>query len=513
MSRGVTKVSTLDHPDLHVTYGQAQVEPRELYQVTGLGPQGSLGIWNGDIHTLRSALLERMYFCKVGQGFEPAPLVQRGYVDSVLREFHGLLVKRFSATPFTTDEVVDTYKGRKKSIYERAQENLRMYGLKRKHATSVAFVKVEKVKLSGAPRVIQPRKPEYNLMLGKYIKVVEHRLYRRIAKIFGDGPTVMKGYTVVDVARICRAKWDSFRQPVALGLDATKFDMHVGPAMLGWEHSIYNAIFQSEELRRLLEWQMNNRGLAFAPDGKLRYKVRGKRFSGDMNTALGNCIIMCGLVWTYAKLRGVDIKLVNNGDDCVVFMEREDLDKFTQGLDEWFLTMGFRMVAEPPAFEFEHLEFCQMHPIMGADGWIMVRNLSAALVKDCLVTTKFDGDGLQKWLYAVGECGLSLCSGIPVMQAFYEAMMRNGVKNDGISNSVQFSGSGLRMMRYTESCTIRSISPRSRLSVYNAWGVTPDEQIALEEHFNSWTLDLDCGVLDIETIHHEPLFDGLRLSW
>lgn len=66
---------------------------------------------------------------------------------------------------------------------------------------------------------------------------------------------------------------------------------------LKWEHSIYNAMFRSDELAELLGWQLTNKGFARTTDGLIKYEVKGCRMSGDMNTALGNCMIMCALVY------------------------------------------------------------------------------------------------------------------------------------------------------------------------------------------------------------------------
>lgn len=507
----MSRKSELQHPGLRVTKGQAGCPPRVITQITGLGPDSHLGIFNGDIDTLSCALLERMYYCKVGDTFLPAPEPDVNHVFAGLRDFRKKLVHRMVSTPYTIEEVVDTYKGRKRTIYQQASESLNNTGLKRGHAISDCFVKVEKGNTSKAPRCIQPRRPEYNLVLGKYIKKIEHRMYRRIAQIYGDGPTVMKGYTVQDVARIMRGKWDSFSDPVAVGLDAVKFDMHVSAAMLEWEHSIYKAVTaDTRELNKLLRWQMFNKGRGRCVDGKLTYTVKGKRFSGDMNTALGNCIIMCGLVYTYLKEKGMHGKLVNNGDDCVVFMERGDLKGFVEGLDDWFYSYGFRMTTEDPVFDFEKIEFCQMRPVPGPHGWVMVRNIQAALVKDCLCTIDLDGASARKWMYAVGECGLALTSGIPIMQEFYLALMRNGDKSSNITQSLQFQSSGLRHMRGELDAKVSTISAESRRSVYVAWGITPDEQIALEEHFRNWTFDPTPGDINVS---QPPIFHGISLSW
>jgi hypothetical protein len=500
VSRGVTVRSTLSHPHLQVTRCQALSKDRVLYQITGVTPRRTLGIFNANIDTLECSLLERVYFCKVDGQFVAAPSVNVIHVEHELRDFRNALLSRSrNVTPFTIDEVVDTYRGRKRTLYENARRDLEASGLSRKHAQSICFVKVEKGNTAKAPRAIQPRKPVYNLVVGKYIKAIEHRMYRWIGGVFGDGPTVMKGYNVQQVARIIEGKWKSFNKPVAIGLDATKFDMHVSPAILGWEHGIYKRIFSTyPELKELLDWQMNNRGSGYCPDGKLTYKVRGKRFSGDMNTALGNCLIMCAMVWAYAKSRGVSVKLVNNGDDCVVFMEEVDVNTFSAGLDEWFLKMGFRMTIETPVYELSKIEFCQMRPIYTANGITMVRNIPTALEKDsCCVIDITQQQVARTWMAAVGEGGISLCRGVPIMQSFYRAYVRNGSNPGKMRNSPQFV-TGMSMMAHGLEGENEVITDEARLSVFTAWGITPDEQIVIENHYEKWAYD--GGAVDIEDV-------------
>lgn len=479
---------------------------REITKITGLAPQGSLGVFNPDLNTLATALLERMYYCKVDGIFLKAPEPSKRTVVVTLLEFKARLMRNSNrVTALTLEEVVETYSGRKKTIYANALQDIQRRGLCRKDAFSAAFVKVEKGNTSKAPRCIQPRKPTYNLTLGKYIKPLEHRIYKWIAKVFGDGPTVMKGYNVDQVARIARGKWDSFEHPVAVGLDATKFDMHVSAEMLSWEHGIYLDVYnQNSELRQLLRWQMYNKGGGFCDDGKLRYSVKGKRFSGDMNTALGNCLIMCAMIWAYAEERGVHVKLINNGDDCVVFMEAASLPQFQRGLKEWFLELGFRMTVETAVEDFQKMEFCQMRPIRCNAGWTMVRNIQTALIKDTLCTLPLTGEvGLRKWMYSVGQCGLALCGGIPVMQSFYEAYVREGIDDKGkIEKAVQ-SQSGMRMLARGLDTRDRRIMPESRLDVFLAWGITPDEQLAMEDYFLNWTFDYAPTDIVDEPIHYQ----------
>ncbi len=453
-----------------------------------------------------------MYFCKVGKEFVPAPAVDQPHVFRTLRLFKQALLKNSRRVfPLSLEEVVATYKGRKRSIYSNALLKLQLYGLKPSDAHSMSFVKVEKCKLTGAPRCIQPRKPAYNLSLGQYIKPLEHRIYRWIAKVFGDGPTVMKGYDVCKVARIMRGKWDSFYHPVALGLDATKFDMHVSAAMLRWEHSVYKDVFRNpKDLAYMLRMQVDNFGRGYTPDGKLKYRVTGKRFSGDMNTALGNCLIMCAMIWELARSKGIHVKLVNNGDDCVVFMEQEDLEAFMQGLPEYFLGLGFRMTIEEPVFEFQRIEFCQSRPIRGAHGWTMVRNIRRSLEKDTMCCLDISKEkACRKWLSAVGECGLALCSGVPIMQSFYGAYLRNGGSGYEAMAASQQMASGMRYSRGQLVSKASDISSQARYDVYRAWGITPDEQMCLERYFDSWVYEhAPSDIIDVPN-----LIDVVCTTW
>lgn len=430
-----------------------------------------------------------MYYTQVDGGFEPAPFVERETFFQRMHDFRSNLLKyvKFSS-PALPHEIVAMYKGRKKAIYENAMNDLHVYGVTRKDSLSLAFVKVEKGNPSKAPRCIQPRRPVYNLALARYIKPIEHPMYKAIKKAFAvDSPVVAKGYNLRQIAEIIQHKWRQFRDPVGLGIDAHRFDAHCSPEAIEWEHSIYNCMYPGTELQKLLKWQLYNIGAGYCYDGKLRYKVKGKRFSGDMNTGLGNVIIMTGLVFSYAKSRGIKIDLINNGDDCVVFMENCDYSKFVNGFKEWSLDMGYRMTVEPPVKHLAKVEFCQMHPIRLADGIIMVRNIHTSTSKDALSTLNLTNAKLRaKWFAAVGECGSYVTGGVPIVNEFYQTYVRwGGGTHSNITRSPQFQSSGFfHLSQGVETLQIPPI-PETRHDVFLAWGITPDEQLVLEDYYRT----------------------------
>ncbi len=472
-------------------HARAVPRPRRLYSIKELSANRALRVNNADIDTLECALLERMYYCKVGDTFAAPPTVDKEQFTARLATFRKLLLSNVrKPTMMTYEEVISTYTGRRKTIYLNALNKLTQIGLSRSDAHSIAFVKMELVDPAKAPRCIQPRRPEYNLELGRFIKAVEHKIYDGIRRTFGDGPTVMKGFNVSQIGRIARAKWRSFTDPVAVGLDATKFDMHVSEVALQWEHEIYLELFgHHPRLKRLLSWQMRNKGAGYCKDGSLKYSVKGRRFSGDMNTGLGNCLLMCAMVYAYAESRGVRVKLLNNGDDCVVLMERKEYEQFITGLDSWFLEMGFRMVAEAPVYRLHEIEFCQMHPIEIGEECRMVRNIPATLRKDTLTVHPLTNrKHREKWCTAVGFGGLALTGGVPIMQDFYQMFQRLGCgRQSRIADDPTFA-TGLRLMSKGMKEHYREPTAWARVQVFEAWGISPDEQRAIEEHYRTFQL-------------------------
>jgi hypothetical protein len=399
------------------------------------------------------------------------------------------------------EQVVSCYTGAKRALYERARVSLARRPLHAKDAELTSFVKFEKQDVRKAPRVINPRSVRYNLTLGKYLKHAEKAYYRAINAVYGahTPATVIKGFNSSASARILRQKWDRFPNAVAVGLDASKFDMHVSVPALRYEHSFYRSLFpDSSELDGLLTQQEANRGRAYAPDGHVTFAMNGTRSSGDLNTSLGNCLLMCALVWAFAAERSVPLELANNGDDCVVFLDQRDLARFSEGLDAWFRAKGFAMTVEAPAYRFEELEFCQTHPVVTSNGWLMVRNHEAVTTKDpmCLVPISND-KSYAKWLYAVGECGYNATAGVPVQQALYGAFLRNGdACSQGFKDTVfRCSGWQTRANGLVNNGT--TVTDAARASYYAAFGVTPDVQVLLEKYYDTAEFaPLACGVVE-----------------
>lgn len=478
---------------------------RQFTVLSGFGPDHNMGVYNNSVDTIERSLTERYFLCKVGNTFRPAYRVRNSsFRTKGLQDFQKSVLAYMPHLPqMTRSQAVESYRGPKYKVYSAAARSLAEECITSADALLKMFTKFEKVDVGKAPRNINPRDARYNLELARYLKHAEHHYFKAINRAFGKrtAATVIKGVNADRAADILRDKWDQFIDPVAIGLDARKFDMHVSVQALKYEHQFYKLLFpRSRKLRKLLRWQLRNRGTAYVADGMVKFDIEGTRSSGDINTSLGNCLLMCAMIWEYARERGVDIELANNGDDCVVIMESSDLAQFQNGLTAWFKTKGFDMEVEAPVYEFEQIEFCQTHPVKLESGWRMVRNLKAVLEKDpiCLLpipNTKI----LRRWLDAVGTCGGTLCSGVPVLESFYAAMKRHGSPHDGLIREVYRGRSQLQL---GAGCKVgNAITNCARVSFYYAFGVTPDQQLALERYYATLTLDLEALPQGIEREH------------
>lgn len=453
------------------------------------GVQGSTRfiIHNNSASNLRRALMERVYNVEANGQLQRPPQPVPG-IFATLTALRDRIAQRVgAATPMERHVFVATRPVDKRRIYENAYASLQLTPPSVKDArVDGAFVKCEKINASKkpdpAPRIIQPRSPRYNIEVGRYLGVVEHEIYEAIDDLWGS-PTVMKGYNVEQIGEIIADKWGKFTDPVALGLDASRFDQHVSVEALMFEHGLYNELFRSKELARLLRWQLDNRGVAHADDATFVYRKPGSRMSGDMNTALGNIIIMCLLVYYFCSVKGVRAELVNNGDDCTLIFERADIAVMMDGLHDWFLNYGFNIVEEPIVDVIEKIEFCQMHPVLVGSSYKMVRNFWASLSKDAVSIRSRTTTELRQWMHCVGKCGLAVANGVPVQQEYYSFFVRNGLKGKRLSQVEGRCGLTWYSKGLTAEATV--ITDSTRLSFYKAFGVDAAMQFALEAEYRA----------------------------
>ncbi len=470
---------------------QGRQKDRKVTSFVGLRfTKGVRGHVN-DLSTLSRAILERVFYDKKEDGgFGRPDVPDKEVVESRLAPFLRALSKvRTHVTPMTYEQFVAS-RGRKRAVYERALETFRVRGLSAHHWTVRAFVKFEKLvdkllpcgaKKEPVPRVIQPRDPVYNLAVGVYISALEGVLYKDMAKVFGS-VTVFKGMNAAQQGALMSKKWGRFSEPCGIGGDLSRMDQHCSAPVLGWEHRVYKRYFPYRRLARLLSKQLVNKGTGRCWDGNISYQVIGSRMSGDMNTGLGNCVIMCAAV--YSALQGIDFELANNGDDIVIICETSDRDEVISRMLEFMPSIGFPITMEEPVYELEKLEFCQTQCVWNGVEWKMVRNPVNCLDKDNTslkpIRNEREWNTLRK---SVSQCGLALAGDMPLFKAFY-AMLGRGA---GDRVDLDSTESGFKILARGMNCADGVITPEARCSFFRAFNITPDEQVALEGQFDSAT--------------------------
>jgi hypothetical protein len=327
-----------------------------------------------------------------------------------------------------------------------------------------------------------------------------------------------KGLNCFELGEVISSNWDEFLDPVAVGIDAHRFDQHVCKDMLKWEHSIYTAFFKGAdrlELSKLLRWQLENRGRIFCDDGEIHYSVSGSRMTGDMNTAVGNCLICCAIIYAWLWPRGLLplVRIVDNGDDMIIITSERHRSLVMDGLVAWFHDFGFEIKVEAPVRIKEKLVFCQCQPIYDGERWRMVRSIPASLCKDSVILQS-GADAKQQDLYiqGVGVAGLALASGLPVIQEFYSAMIRpdydvterrprqRTVAEVGYLNPLGLAETGFYHL--AKGCESRwvDVTWQARASFALAFDICPAVQLELETYYRTLRKKLQRHVQALEFV-------------
>lgn len=457
--------------------------------------------FEGDLDTLSHAVLERGLFVKSEGGFSPRPGPVEG---ATFAPFLSAYQDVASATArLTAEEFLASRPSRLRKIYSLAQKRNKVdvFDLTREAVTS-GFVKVEKTKQpcgstfdkgyskTPVPRLINPRGPRFNCLLGQYTVACEHTIYKNIGYLF-DMPCIAKGMNMEQRASTLWEQWTSFADPVCVGMDASRFDQHTSKLPLSFEHSLIREHFPGDKtLKWLLKAQLDNLMFGRVKDGFLRAELQDMRMSGDMNTALGNCVITSAMLWMRIRALGIRAYALVDGDDSVLIMERADYERYAEGAAEYYAQFGYNMEIEAPVDCFEQIVFCQTQPVWAGDHWRMVRDPRKAMNNDYAGYQSCKSPAYVRSLFhAIGSAGLSLCSGIPVMQAFYNMGLRIGSPSRSVRLlELQFHG-WHHLSRMEGKKKSRPVTTDARLSFWRAFGISPATQVALEAYLGELQFD------------------------
>lgn len=459
-----------------------------------MSPPRHIYAFNSSLVNLIKGVKERVFYAKdkkTGK-FSPAPQAVEGVFAHRLGYLRDAVVGCcVRLSPLEREEYPLQYTGKKRATYLRACQSLYSRVIAAKDFSVTIFTKTERTLKDGAvPRIVSPMSPEANLETGRFVKPMEALLCKAIAKVAGF-TVVLKGMNASQVGQTISEHWEAMGGTgncVAVGIDAERFDRSVGVQALEFEHTHYPPLLADpadrKYLRWLLSWQLRAKCFGRTREGTVKYELEGTRLSGVINTGLGNCILASECCMAYCQEKKIPFRLANNGDDCVFFIHKRDLPVFSAGLKEWFLDMGFIMAVEAPVYELEEVVFCQSQPVYDGRSWTMVRDPRSALAKDCVSLKPWrNGKEYCSWIKGVGMSGKALAGGIPIYHEFYESFLRAGGSAKPLSHDDPSIGGGLYIASKGMARQSLSVSTIARWSFWKAFGITPDMQVEMENHY------------------------------
>lgn len=388
--------------------------------------------------------------------------------------------------------------GLKAARYATAARQLEMVGPSKSDANIKAFIKPERFDLTSKvnpdPRMIQFRGAKYCVELASYLRPIEEHIY--LMDSCSDGVpasrNVAKGLNSVERAELLVHKMSHFTSPVILGLDASRFDKHVSVDHLRAEASVYLYSNPHPRFRELL--RMQERNTCFTSLG-VKYVTSGRRMSGDMNTAVGNVLIMLIMLVAICRIKVKLLKwdTLDDGDDALVIIEEADLARFSAQVEALFLSMGMKIKLDEPVRNVHQVVFCKSQVVE-------FRPMKFKFVRNYLDVFSKSLCGVRNWpnatfrlraMHAIGVCELVLNLGVPVLQAFALAVMRNtsgrGIDHapDGLRARATREARNIGLTRYDD-LKPQPIHDCARASFALAFGVSESEQRELEYGLDHW---------------------------
>lgn len=438
-------------------------------------------------------LWERLFRVPDGTTFNLPPRpIEGAFVDGLKHVYSFFKRNAVKRRPLSNDEFVAVCQPHKRRLYREVCAELAVKPFNVRDSRISYFGKDEKVDKTAKPdpvmRLVSPRHPRYNVELGRFTRAIEHDVYHLLDKLFGYR-VVMKGLNAAERAEVIVSHWEHVGDGAcALSTDMKRMDQHCSADALRWEHSIYPLFFSgasAHRLRWILSMQIFNKGFYRGKRFLFKINKEGARCSGDMNTSLGNILLMCSMAYSVLKKHGLlrHIRFVNDGDDCVFIGSRAALQKLSGVLTKEFLDFGFNIKVESVVDVVERVEFCRSHPVFTNSGWKMVRNYPNALGSDTMyLGTR---SALGPWLRSVADGGLAAWRDVPVYGAFYSLYDRSAPSKGAYTPLSGFQWL-VRGMRSSD-----QITARARASFWRAFGVLPDEQKRLEARYARSRISLE----------------------
>lgn len=269
------------------------------------------------------------------------------------------------------------------------------------------FTKIEKMSSAKykAPRMIQARAPIFNILYGAYIKPLETHIgkYSKLGVHFGKGDSNEIAHKIHKLSRWYKYKTEA---------DHKTFDAHVTVEMLKLTHTFYASCFRhSKELRNLSKRTLRN--ICISRHG-IKYKTKGSRMSGDVDTSFGNSLINYCLLKAMLEHLAIDGEVIVNGDDSIIFTN-DVID--TPSAIRFLRTLNMETEIMPSVENMHQVSFCQTKLVYDGLGNPTMMSDASKIAKTYGMTYKINHEQYPYFLCQLKEALAYMHSNNPIGQA------------------------------------------------------------------------------------------------
>lgn len=255
------------------------------------------------------------------------------------------------------------------------------------------FQKIEQLDEVKDPRAIQARSDNFKARVGPWIHALEHRVRERL-------PILVKGLSETDKARYIQTLRQRANNVVEL--DFSRFDRSLSVELLSaTEHLIYRRVLPSN-VADLMAKQLHS---TVASRNGAVYYVDGTRMSGDMNTSIGNCLVVACLMRALGMPLG---SFIAEGDDMLAVLTDKEVGNIqTQLLRDAGLEPDMHV------YPLNCGSFCSRYDINTANGPKRIRHPFREITRFNYTLNGEDDD-------ARNARGVLEWAGVPMLGPLYE---------------------------------------------------------------------------------------------